>query len=616
MRLPALVLALALATAPLVAPSFADDRVWHHATSLIGEPKYPEGFKHFDYVNPEAPKGGTVRLSDMGSFDTFNPILPQGEPASGLGLVFERLNTASDDEISTSSGALAEASTFPDDYSSVTFRMNPRAKWQDGTPVTAEDVVWSFNKQKELSPRQANYYANVTKAEVTAPGEVTFSFDQTGNRELPNIMGQLLVLPQHWWEGTDANGNKRDIGKSTLEPPMGSGPYRIKSFEAGRSITYERVPDYWAKDEGFAVGQNNFDTIRYELFADTTAEFEAFKSDTFDWWDENLALRWQQGYDFPAVNDGRVIKETFENPYRRSGIMVGFVPNLRLPLFQDPALREAMNAAFDFEELDKLRFFGQYERINSYFYGTPLASSGLPEGKELEILNSVKDLVPASVFTTPYANPVSGDPQKLRANLKASVDLLSSAGYKLSGNQLLDPKGQPVKFELLLNGPTLEPIATNFVNNLKKIGIAATIRTVDSAQYIERVQKRQFDMIYTGWPQTLSPGNEQRDFWGSASATQDDSSNYAGISDKGVDALIDKIIYAPDRDTLIATTHALDRVLLAHRYVVPTYTLRKSRIARWDRFSHPDKLPEYAIGFPDTWWFDPAKAAKTGAPSN
>lgn len=616
MRFPALALAFALAATPLVVPSFAEDRTWHHATSLTSEPKYPPGFKHFDYVNPDAPKGGTVRLSDMGGFDTFNPLLPQGEPASGLGLVFETLTTNSEDEVSTEYGALAEASSYPADYSSVTFRMNPRAKWQDGTPVTAEDVVWSFMKAKELSPSMANYYANVVKGEVAAPGEVTFTFDQTGNRELPKIMGQLLVLPQHWWEGTDASGDKRDIGKSTLEPPLGSGPYRIKSFEAGRSITYERVPDYWAKDEGFAVGQNNFDAIRYEYFADTTAQFEAFKADTFDWWNENLALRWQQGYDFPAITDGRVIKETFDNPYRSSGIMVGFVPNLRLPMFQDPALRQAMNAAFDFEELDKLRFFGQYERINSFFYGTLLASSGLPQGEELEILNSVKDLVPSSVFTTPFANPVNGDPQKLRANLKASVDLLNAAGYKLSGNQLLDPKGQPVQFEILLNGPTLEPIATSFVNNLKKIGIAATIRTVDSAQYIERVQKRQFDMIYAGWAQSLSPGNEQRDFWGSASATQEDSRNYAGIADKGIDALIDKIIFAPDRDTLVAATHALDRVLLAHHYLVPSYTLRKARIARWDRFSHPDKLPEYSIGFPNSWWYDEAKATKTGAPSN
>jgi microcin C transport system substrate-binding protein len=612
MRISTLALSLLLA----ITPALAQDRVWHHATSLIGEPKYAEGFKHFDYVNPDAPKGGTVRLSEMGGFDTFNPILPQGEPASGLGLVYETLTTSSEDELSTEYGAIAEASSFPDDFSSVTFRLNPRAKWQDGQPVTAEDVVWSFNKTTELNPSQANYYANVKKAEVTAPGEVTFTFDQTGNRELPKIMGQLLVLPQHWWEGTDPKGAKRDISKPTLEAPMGSGPYKLATFSAGSSITYQRDPTYWAQSEGFAVGQNNFDHIKYEFFLDTTAEFEGFKGDEFDWWDENLALRWQGGYDFPAVADGKVIKETFENPYRSSGIMVGFVPNLRRTIFQDEALRQAILYAFDFEELDKLRFFGQYDRINSYFYGTELASSGLPEGDELNILNSVKDLIPPSVFTTPYSNPVSGDQTKLRGNLKAALDLLIGAGYTLSGSTLNDPSGKPVSFEILLNGPTIEPIATNFQTNLKRMGINASIRTVDSPQYIERVRSRDFDMIYTGWTQSLSPGNEQRDFWGSASAAQEDSRNYAGIADKGVDALIDKIIFATDRATLIATTKALDRVLLAHHYLVPTYSLRHARIARWDRFSHPEMLPEYSIGFPGTWWYDEAKAAKTGAAKN
>jgi microcin C transport system substrate-binding protein len=611
-----LIAALALTALAAVSPALAQDKVWHHASSLISEPKYAEGFAHFDYVNPDAPKGGTVRLSDMGGFDTFNPILPQGEAVTGLGLVYETLTTDSEDEVSTQYGALAEAWSYPDDFSSVTFRMNPRAKWQDGQPVTAEDVAWSFDKIIELNPSQANYYANVVKAEVTAPGEVTFTFDQTGNRELPLIMGQLLVLPKHWWEGTDANGKARNIGASTLEPPMGSGPYRLESFSAGRSVTYQRVPDYWAANEGFAVGHNNFDQIRHEFFLDTTAEFEGFKGDEFDWWDENLALRWQSGYDFPAVANGRVIKETFENPYRSSGLMVGFVPNLRHQQFQDDALRQAMLYAFDFEELDKLRFFGQYERISSYFYGTELAASGLPEGEELEILNGVKDLVPASVFTTPYQNPVNGDPQKLRANLRTAVDILTKAGYTLEGNRLLTPDGQPVGFEILLNGPTIEPIATAYQANLQKIGIAATIRTVDSPQYIERVRTRDFDVIYTGWAQSLSPGNEQRDFWGSASATQDDSRNYAGIADPGVDALIDKIIFADDRETLVAATHALDRVLLARHYVMPTYTLRKARIARWDRFSHPETLPEYSIGFPSIWWYDEAKAAKTGAPGN
>ncbi len=609
-------IALALATLVAVSPALAQDKVWHHGGSLIGEPKYPEGFQKFDYVNPDAPVGGVVRLSDMGGFDTFNPILPQGEVASGIGLVFETLTTPSLDETSTQYGDLAEAFSYPDDFSSVTFRMNPRAKWADGQPVTAEDVVWTFNKVMELNPSQANYYANVTKAEVTAPGEVTFTFDQTGNRELPHIMGQLIVLPQHWWEGTGPDGKPRDIGRSTLEPPMGSGPYKLASFSAGSSVTFERDPNYWALKEPFNIGQNNFGQIKYEYFRDTTAEFEGFKGDAFDWWDENLALRWQNDYNFPAVTEGKVVKELFENAYRGSGILVGFVPNLRKPLFQSEALREAMLYAFDFEELDKLRFFGQYDRINSFFYGTEFAASGLPQGEELDILNSVKDLVPASVFTTEYKNPVNGDTGKLRNSLRTANDILTKAGYTLNGNQLVDPNGQPVSFEILLNGPTIEPIATAFQTNLKRLGINATIRSVDSPQYIERVRNRDFDMIYTGWVQSLSPGNEQRDFWGSASAAQNDSRNYAGIADKGVDALVDKIVFATNRDTLIAATRALDRVLLAHHYAVPTYTLRKSRIARWDRFSHPETLPEFSIGFPTVWWYDEAKAAKTGAAKN
>jgi microcin C transport system substrate-binding protein len=616
--LAALALAALLAGPVLAqdATPAADTRVWRHGSTLMSQLKYPEGYKQFDYVNPDAPVGGEVRLSSMGSFDTFNQILPQGEPADGIGLVYETLMTASLDETSTSYGQLAEALTYPDDISSVTFRMNPRAKWADGQPVTADDVVWSFQKEIALNPNMANYYVNVTKAEVTAPGEVTFTFDQTGNRELPNIMGQLLVLPQHWWEGTGPDGKPRDISHSSLEPPMGSGPYKLASFNAGVSITYERDPNYWGLKEPFNIGQNNFQTIKYEYYRDDTAEFEAFKADEFDWWDENVAIRWQQNYDFPAVKDGRVVKELFDNTYRDNGVMVGFIPNLRRPLFQNQALREAMLYAFDFEELDKLRFFGQYDRINSYFYGTALASSGLPQGEELDILNSVKDLVPPEVFTTEYKNPVSGDPTKLRANLKTANDLLLAAGYTRNGSQLMTPDGQPVKFEILLNGGVIAPIATPFVTNLKRLGMDVSIRSVDSAQFIERVTKRDFDMTYTGWGQTLSPGNEQRFFWGSAAADQPDSSNHAGIKDKGVDALIDKVIFANDRDTLVAATHALDRVLLAHHYVVPTYTLRRSRIARWDRFSHPDNLPEFSIGFPTVWWYDETKAAKTGAAKN
>lgn len=607
--------ATGLALAALLALSsggLAQEPQWRHGTTLMEGLKYPEGFPHYDYVNTEAPKGGVVRLSETGSFDTFNPILPQGEAAAGLGLVYEALMDPSLDEIYAMYGHLAEAMSFPDDFSSVTFRMNPKARWHDGRPVTADDVVWSFQKATELSPAQANYYANVTKVEKTADDQVTFTFDQTGNRELPHIIGELLVLPKHWWEGTGPDGKPRDIGASTLEPPLGSGPYRIKSFVAGRTITYERVPDWWAANEPTGIGTNNFDEIRYEFFRDTTVEFEAFKGDQFDWWDENIARRWAREYDFAAVKDGRVIKELFENNFRSSGVMVGFVPNLRLEKFQDPRVRRALAYAFDFEELNRTLFFGQYERVDSYFYGIPLRWEGLPQGEELEILESVRDLVPESVFTTEYTNPAGGDPQKLRANLREALKLLGEAGYTLEGDRLVNSAGEQLGFEILLNGPTLEPVATHFQNNLRSIGIAVTLRTVDSPQYINRLRSRDYEMIYAGWGQSLSPGNEQRDYWGSESAKQQDTRNYAGIADPGIDALIGKIIFADDRETLVAATKALDRVLMANYFVVPTYALRKSRIARWDRFSHPEPLPEFSVGFPTIWWWDEAKAAKIG----
>lgn len=585
---------------------------WLHASSAISEPKYPEGFTHFDYVNVNAPKGGTVRLSAMGSFDTFNPILPKGQVAGGVGLLYETLMTPSMDEVLTDYGLLAEAMKFPADYSSVTFRMNPDAKWHDGEPITVSDVIWSFNKLVELNPTRAEYYHNVTDVAETAPGEVTFTFDQKGNRELPKILGQLMVLPQHWWEGTDAKGNKRDIGASTLEPPLGSGPYELASFDAGRTVTYKRVEDYWGKNHPTQVGTNNFDEYRVEYFLDLNVAFEAFKGDQFDWWVENTARRWATAYDFPAAKESRVVQELFPQDYNNYGYIVGYVPNQRRAIFQDERVREALNYAFDFEELNKTQFYGQYERLNSYFYGLPFASSGLPQGEELEILQSLGDKIPQRVFTEPYANPVSGDAAKLRANLRTALGLLQEAGYTLDGNRLVDANGTQLSFEILLNGPTNEPVATNLVTNLNQIGIAATIRTVDSPQYVNRVRSYDYDVIYTSWAQTFSPGNEQRFFFGSSSKDEVGSENYAGIADPGVDALIDKIIYADDRETLEAATRALDRVLLAQHNIIPSYGLRNTRSARWDRFSHPENLPEYSSGFPSIWWYDDAKAAKTG----
>ena len=611
---PLLVAGLALAFALPAAAQTPTD-VWVHADSLTDSPKYPEGFTHFDYVNVDAPKGGVVRLGDMGGFDTFNPILPKGEPAGGLGLIYETLLTPSMDEVNTSYGLLAEAMKVAPDYGSVTFRMDPDARWHDGEPVTAEDVVWSFNKTRELNPNVDQYYANITGVEVTAPGEVTFTFDQTGNRELPHILGQVQVMPQHWWEGTDAEGNKRNIGESTLEPPLGSGPYRLASFDPGRTVTYERVEDYWGADHPTQIGQNNFDEYRIEYFLDLTVQFEAFKGDQFDWWIENTARRWATAYDFPAVTDGRVIKELFPQDYNGSGVMVGFIPNLRREKFQDPRVREALNYAFDFEELSETLFFNQYQRIDSYFFGLPFKSTGLPEGEELEVLESVRDVVPESVFTEPYTNPVSGDSTKLRENLRTALTLFQEAGYTLDGTRLVDASGTQFSFEILLNGPTIEPVAQNLVTNLAQIGVEATIRTVDSPQYINRARSFDFDVIYTGWVQSFSPGNEQRFFFGSSTANEEGSQNYAGIADPGVDALIDKLIVADDRDTQLAIVKALDRVLLHNHFVVPSYSLRTSRVARWDRFSHPDTLPEFSSGFPTIWWWDEAKAAKTGGAS-
>ena len=614
MKLAPLLAAMLLA---LVAPALAQTPtdVWSNSFTLEGEPKYGPDYTHFDYVNVDAPKGGVVRQGALGGFDTFNPILPKGETAGGIGLLYETLMTPSMDEQNTYYGLLAKELKIAPDYGAVTFRIDPAAHWNDGEPVTAEDVVWTFNKLIEVNPDRQQYYLNIEKAEVTAPGEVTFTFNQTGNRELPLILGQLMVLPRHWWEGTDANGKQRDIAQSTLEPPLGSGPYELASFDAGRSLTYKRVENYWGENQPTQVGHNNFDEYRLEYFLDLTVQFEAFKGDQFDWWWENTARRWATAYDFPAVNEGRIIKELFPQDYAGSGIGLGFVPNLRREKFQDIRVRKALNYAFDFEELSNTLFYNQYERIDSYFFGLPFKSTGLPEGEELDVLESVRDLVPSSVFTEPYANPVSGDPQKLRDNLRTALGLFNDAGYTLDGNRLVDANGQQFSFEILLNGPTIEPVAQNLVTNLAQIGVAATIRSVDSPQYINRSRSFDFDVIYTGWAQSFSPGNEQRFFFGSAAANEEGSQNYAGIANPAIDALIDKLVVADDRGTQLAITAAIDRVLLHNYYMVPSYSLRNSRIAHWNRFSHPENLPDFSSGFPTIWWWDAEKAAKTGGVS-
>jgi microcin C transport system substrate-binding protein len=588
--------------------------VWRHGLSLFGDVKYPPDFAHFDYVNPQAPKGGRARQIALGTFDNFNMVVAgvKGEIATGIALTSDTLTIPALDEVSTEYGLLAESVAYPDDFSLAIYRLRPQAKWHDGNPVTAEDVIFSFEAFRQNDPRYAAYYRHVAKLEQTGQHEVTFQFDQPGNRELPQIVGQINVVPKHWWEGTDSDGNKRDITTTTLVAPLGSGPYRIKEFVAGRSIVYERIKDYWGSDLNVNVGQNNFDELRYEYFRDAAIAIEAFKGDQVDWRTEASAKDWATAYDFPAVSDGRVIKEEF--PIRNRGIMQAFVFNLRRDKFKDPRVREAFNLALDFATMNRQFFFGQYERIGSFFEGTELAATDLPQGLELQILDGLRDQVPAEMFKTPFRNPVGGSPDAVRANLRHATRLLREAGFVVRNQVLVNSKtGEPLTIEFLVEAPQYERIVLFYKASLKRLGIDATVRTVDQAQYENRLRGFDFDVIISAWPQSLSPGNEQRGYWGSEAADRPGSRNLAGIKNPAIDALIDRVIFAQTRQELVAATKALDRVLLWNHYVVPQWTYTKERTLRWNRFGKPDKMPEFgAADFPAIWWWDESKVASPG----
>jgi microcin C transport system substrate-binding protein len=597
------------------AQTAAGEPAWRHGLSLSGDLKYPADFKRFDYVNPAAPKGGVARMIAIGTFDNFNVAVAgiKGSIAPGEGLIYERLMENSQDEVATEYGLLAEAAQHPDDFAWVVYRLRKEARWHDGKPITPEDVIFSLEQLKKLSPMYASYYRHVVKAEKIGEREIKFTFDAPGNRELPHIVGELQVLPKHYWEGTDSQGRKRDISQTTLEPPLGSGPYRIKDFVAGRTVSLERVKDYWGANLPVQIGLNNFDELRFEFFRDNIVALEAFKADQVDWIAENSAKQWATAYEFPAMAEKRTIREEF--PVSDSGRMQAFVLNLRREQFKDARLRRAFNFAFDFEEMNKQLFFGQYKRISSYFYGTELASSGLPEGEELAILETVRDKVPTEVFTMPYENPVGGNPESVRANLRESARLLKEAGYEIKDRKLVDPSGKPVAVEILVDEPSVERISLFFKPSLERIGVTTSIRMVDSAQYENRLRSFDYDIVTHSWGESLSPGNEQREYWGSQAADVAGSRNTVGIKNPAVDALIDRIIFAKSRAELMAATKALDRVLLWNFYVVPQYTYPFLRYARWDRFNHAE-LPKYArSGLPSLWWFDAEKAARIGKKS-
>ena len=578
-----------------------------HGVAMHGDVKYPPDFTHFEYVDPDAPKGGTMTYSAIGTFDSLHPYILRGQPAAGLGVLVETLTRRSNDEAFTEYGLLAESIEMPEDRSWVAFTLRPEARWHDGEPVTVDDVIWSLETLKTKGhPFYRAYYANVVSAREEGERRVVFEFDGGINRELPLIVGQMPILPKHYWE-------TRDFEASTLEPPLGSGPYRVARVDPGRSITYERVEDYWGADVPVNRGRFNFDTIRYEYFRDSNVALEAFKAGQYDFRVENTARLWATAYTGPGIDAGLIRREEISD---ESGTgMQGYVFNTRRAIFEDPLVRRALAYAFDFEWSNKTLFFDQYARSYSYFSNTELAATDLPDERELAMLEPFRDQLPPEVFTAVYEPPSTDGSGELRGNLRTAFELLQEAGWEVdrATRKLVHAEtGRPMRFEILLVNPAFERITGPFLRNLERLGIDATMRTVDTAQYQNRMDAFDFDMAVSVWGQSLSPGNEQRDFWSCEAAATPGSRNLAGICDPVVDAMIERVIQAEDRDELVASTRALDRVLLKGHYVIPHWYSPVTRVAYWDKFARAPIDPRYGLDL-NAWWVDPARAQRVAS---
>jgi len=565
-----------------------------HAQTLYDEPpKYPANFKHFDYVNPDAPKGGTLRQAGFGGFDSLNPFINKGVPADDIGMIYDTLTRHGLDEPFTEYGLLAEKIEKAPDNAWVRFYLRPEARFHDGQPVTAEDVKFSFDTlMSKGAPMYRGYYADVEKVEVESPQRVRFVFKQAGNRELPLIVGQLPVLPKHWWA-------ERDFSKGNLDVPLGSGPYKVADVQAGRSIRYERVKDWWGKDLPVNRGFYNFDTLEIDYYRDNTVALEALKAGQFDYWLETSAKNWATAYNTPAVANGQLIKEEIAN-HNPTG-MQGFIFNTRRPLFTDRRVREALGLLFDYEWANRQLFNGAYTRTRSYFDNSELASVGLPSADELKLLEPLRAQIPPQVFTDEYHPPVTDGSGIIREQQRRAYQLLQEAGWRVDGDQMLDSTGKPVSFEFLLAQTEFERVLLPFKRNLADLGIELVIRRVDVSQYINRLRSRDFDLIVGGFGQSNSPGNEQREYWHSSSADNPGSRNFIGLKDPAVDSLVEGLIKADSRQSLITHTRALDRVLLWGHYVVPNWHIKTWRVAYWNRFEHPEISPKYDIGL-HTWW--------------
>lgn len=568
-----------------------------HGLAMHGEPAYAPDFEHFSYVNPEAPKGGRLRLAVRANgYDNFNPFVIRGVAAAGISsYLYDTLLVSSDDEPFSAYGLIAESVETPEDRRYVVFNLRPEARFHDGHAITAEDVAFSFNILMEKGhPFYRSYYGGVTDVTIESEHRIRFDFGDADNHELPLILGQLPVLPAHYWAD-------REFGGTGLTPPLGSGPYRIGDFEGGRYITFERVEDYWAQDLPVRKGRFNFDRLRYDYFSDETVSLEAFKAGDYDFRLETSAKNWATAYTGDRFTTGQIITEAIE--HERPAGMQAFVFNTRRGQFSDPRVRQAIAYAFDFDWANRNLFYDQYSRTGSYFENSELASSGLPEGRELEILKPFRDRLPKAVFTEAYAPPSTGGDQTLRDNLRKALTLLQEAGYRIQdGTMVHGETGQPLAFEFLLHQKNFERIVLPFKNNLERLGMKVTVRLVDTNQYVERVQSFDFDIITHVIAQSDSPGNEQRDFWHSSVADIKGSRNYAGVSDPVVDALVDLVIQAPDREELVHRTRALDRVLLHSHYVVPQWHLSTDRIAYWSFLERPQETPKNGVDI-NSWWY-------------
>ncbi len=597
MRLIAWLAAAALAATPAAAePTYG--------LSLLGQLQLPADFDHLPDARPDAPKGGSVALAAIGSFDSLNPFIVRGSPASGIGRVWDTLMVDNPDEASTSYAHLAQSVDVAADHRSVTFTLRPEAHFNDGTPVLASDVVWSFNTLREQGrPSYRTYWGDVADAQATGERTVVFHFKTDENRELPMILGQIPVLPEHWWKG-------RDFSAPLADAPLGSGPYQVERIEPGRTIVYKRAANWWAATLPTGRGLNNFDTIRYEYFRDPTVALEAFKAGQVDFRQEGIAKNWATAYDFPAVTSGLVKRESL--PLHLPTGMQAFAMNTRRSVFADRRVRQAMDEVFDFQWMNKNLFYGTYTRTESYFSESEYASSGLPQGAELALLEPFRAKLPPELFTTPFALPVTDGSGNNREGLRRALDLLKDAGWTVKDRKLVNAAGQQMSFEILLDEPAFERIGLPYSQWLGRLGIDAHIRTIDAAQYQKRMDDLDFDMAVAQVPESESLGNEQIDYWSCRSANLPGTANVAGVCHPAVDAMVTDLVGAKTHDDLVTASHALDRLLLWGWYMVPQWHLQEVHVAYWNRFGHPAKPVRTGLDFA-AWWVDPALAATTDA---